>query len=42
MCAFLRLVAEMNDRFLEQLFNIKFSVILGKNTSDTSAMLSDA
>jgi hypothetical protein len=32
----------MNDLFLEQQINIKFCVRLGKNASDTCAMLSDA
>jgi len=32
----------MSDRFLEQRVNIKFCVKLGKNTSDTCAVLSEA
>jgi hypothetical protein len=32
----------MSDRFLDQRINIKFCVKLGKNASDTCAMLSDA
>jgi hypothetical protein len=40
MCVFLRLVAKMNDWFLEQWINIKFCVKLGKNASDTCAILS--
>jgi hypothetical protein len=32
----------MSDRFLEQRIDIKFCVKLGKNASDTCAMLSDA
>jgi hypothetical protein len=32
----------MSDRFLEQRNNIKFCVKLGKNASDTFAMLSEA
>jgi hypothetical protein len=32
----------MNDRFLEQLINIKFCVKLGRNASDTCAVLSEA
>jgi hypothetical protein len=32
----------MSDRFLEQRTNIKFCVKLGKNASDTCAMLSEA
>jgi hypothetical protein len=39
---FLYLIAKMNDRFLEQQINIKFCVKLGKNMSDTSAVLSEA
>jgi hypothetical protein len=38
---FLRLVAKMGDRFLEQRINIKFCVKSGKNASDTCAMLSE-
>jgi len=30
----------MSDQFLEQWINIKFCVILGKNASDTCAVLS--
>jgi hypothetical protein len=36
---FLHLVAKMNDLFLEQRINIKFCVKLGKNASDTYAVL---
>jgi hypothetical protein len=32
----------MSDQFLEQWINIKFCVKLGKNASDTCAMLSEA
>jgi hypothetical protein len=32
----------MSDRFLEQRIDIKFYVKVGKNASDTCAMLSDA
>jgi hypothetical protein len=32
----------MSDRFLEQQINIKFCVKLGKNVSDTYAVLSEA
>jgi hypothetical protein len=39
---FQRLVARMNDRFLEQRMNIKCCVKLGKNANDTRAMLSKA
>jgi hypothetical protein len=39
-CVFLRLVAKIGDRFLAQRINIKFCVKLGKNASDTWAMLS--
>jgi hypothetical protein len=39
---FLRLVAKMSDRFLEQRINVKFGVKLGRNASDTCAMLSEA
>jgi hypothetical protein len=39
---FLRLVAKMSDCFLEQWINIKFCVKLGKNESDTCAVLSEA
>jgi hypothetical protein len=38
---FLRLVAEMRDRFLEQRINIKFCVKIGKDANDTCAMLSE-
>jgi hypothetical protein len=41
-CVFLRLVAKMSDRILEQGINIKFCVKLEKNASDTCAMLSEA
>jgi hypothetical protein len=36
----LHLIAKMNDWFLEQHTNIKFCVKLGKNASDTCAVLS--
>jgi hypothetical protein len=36
---FVRLVAKMSDRFLEQEINIKFCVKLGKNASDIYAVL---
>jgi hypothetical protein len=39
---FLSLVGKMSVRFLEQRINIKFCVKLGKNASDTCAMLSEA
>jgi len=39
---FLRVVAKMSDRFLEQRINIKFCVKLEKNASDPCAMLSEA
>jgi hypothetical protein len=39
---FLRLITKMSNRFLEQRINIKFCVKLGKNTSDTFALLSEA
>jgi hypothetical protein len=39
---FLRHVAKMGDRFLEQEFSIKFSVKLGNNANDICAMLSEA
>jgi hypothetical protein len=39
---FLRLVAKMSDRFLEQRINIKFCVKLGNNASDTYEMPSEA
>jgi hypothetical protein len=39
---FLRLVAKMSGRFLEQRINIKFYVKLGENATDTCAMLSEA
>jgi hypothetical protein len=42
MCVFLHLVEKMNDQFLVQWVNIKFCVKLGKNASDTCAMLSKA
>jgi hypothetical protein len=32
----------MSDRFLEQRINIKFCVKLGKNASDTCALLTEA
>jgi uncharacterized metal-binding protein len=38
---FLRLVAKMRDRFLEKRINITFCVKLGKNASDTCAVLSE-
>jgi hypothetical protein len=36
---FLRLVAEISDRFLEQLIDNKFHAELGSNAGDTCAML---
>jgi hypothetical protein len=39
---FLRLVERMSDRFLEQRIKTKFCVKLGKNASDTCAILSEA
>jgi hypothetical protein len=39
---FRRIVAKMNDRFLEQRINIKFCVNLGKNASKTCTVLSGA
>jgi hypothetical protein len=39
-CVFVRLVANMSDRFLQQRINNEFCVKLGKNESDTCAMLS--
>jgi hypothetical protein len=39
---FLRLVAKMSDRFLEQGINIKFCVKLGNNASVTCTLLSEA
>jgi hypothetical protein len=39
---FLRPVAEMSNRFLEQRINIKFRVKLRNNASDACAMLSEA
>jgi len=39
---FIRLVAKMSDRFLEQRINIKFCVKLGRNASDTCEMLFEA
>jgi hypothetical protein len=39
---FLQLIAKMSDQFLQQQINIKFWVKLGKNESDTCAMLSEA
>jgi hypothetical protein len=39
---FLRLIAKMSDRFLEQRINIKLRAKLGKNASDACAMLSEA
>jgi hypothetical protein len=41
-CVFLCPITKMSDQFLEQRSNIKFSVKLGKNASDTCAMLSEA
>jgi hypothetical protein len=38
---FLRLVAEVRDRFLKRI-NIKFYVRLGKDATDTCPMLSEA
>jgi hypothetical protein len=39
---FLCLITKTSDQFLEQQINIKFCVKLGKNTSDTFIMLSEA
>jgi hypothetical protein len=39
---FLRLVAKRGDRFLEQRIKITFCEKLGKNATDTCAMLSEA
>jgi hypothetical protein len=39
-CVFIRLVAKMSDRFLEQRINIKFCVKL--DASDTCSLLSEA
>jgi hypothetical protein len=39
---FLRFFAKMSDQFLEQQINLKFCVKLGKNASDTCAMLFEA
>jgi hypothetical protein len=36
------LVTKMSDLFLEQRFNIKFCVTLGKKANDTCAVLSEA
>jgi len=41
-CVFLRLVAKINDRCSEQRINITAYVRLGKNASDTCAMLYEA
>jgi len=41
-CLFLRLVAKMSDRFPEQRIDIKYCVKLGKNASDTCAVLYEA
>jgi len=41
-CVFLCIVTKMRDQFLEQRININFCVKLGKNASDTYAMLSMA
>jgi uncharacterized metal-binding protein len=38
---YLRLVAEISDRFLKQRIKIKFCVKVGKNASETCAVLSD-
>jgi hypothetical protein len=40
-CVFLRLVAEMSDRFFEQRIDIKFCMKLGNNTSDTCTLPSE-
>jgi hypothetical protein len=39
---FRRFVAKISDQFLEQGINIKFCVKLGKNSSDTCVVLSEA
>jgi len=39
---FLHLIKKMSDGFLEQQINIKFYMKLGKNASDTCAMLCEA
>jgi hypothetical protein len=39
---FLHLIPKISDRFLEQRNNHQFCVKLGKSSSDTCAMLSDA
>jgi len=38
---FLRVVAKMSDRFLEQRINMKFCAKLGKNVSETFPLLSE-
>jgi hypothetical protein len=39
---FLRLITKMSDKYLEQQIDIKFYVKLGKNASDTCAVLCEA
>jgi hypothetical protein len=39
---FLHLIAKMSAQFSEQGISIKFCVKLGKNASETSALLSEA
>jgi len=39
---FLHFIAKMSDPFLEQQISIKFCEKLGKNASDTCAVLSEA
>jgi hypothetical protein len=41
-CLFLCLIAKTSDLFLKEQINIKFSVELGKNATDTCEMLSKA
>jgi hypothetical protein len=38
---FLRFVAKVSDRFLEQRINVKFCVKLGRNANDICAVLSE-
>jgi len=42
MCAFLCLVAKVNDRFLEKRINIEFCMKLEKNASDIYALIFEA
>jgi len=41
-CVFLHLITKLGDQFLEQQLNIKFCEKLGKNVSNTCALLSKA